>query len=140
MSKSKKSNDSDLAQFVELAKEYAPQLDLEQRRAVIAAMGNPQPAPVVSGPVYEDGKRYRFLLTYQDIERELTAANEGDARAVFNDLMKRWPIPKAVSCKLLGEVVEAESPLSDLPEPPAEPDQPQLPAPEVTETIAPVTT
>lgn len=142
MSKSKKPSERDLSQFVELAKEFAPHMSLEQRKSIIAAVGNPQAVAAVSGaPVYEQGKRYRFHLTYQDVEHEVTAANETDARAMFNDAMKRWPIPKAVSCKLLGEVVEAESPLSDLPEPPAdEAEQPQLPAPEVTETVAPVTT
>lgn len=104
-----------LADYVAYAKRVARHLTMEQRKEIIAAMGNPEPAPPAPRFEYEPGKQYRFAMQHDDVSQEIVASNETDARAKFNDAMKRWPSPKTVKCELLGELIETESPIADLP-------------------------
>lgn len=46
-------------------------------------------------PLPEGMKKYR--LEYAGQSGEVVAASEIDARAIFNDAIKKWPSPKAVT-------------------------------------------
>ena len=51
------------------------------------------PAPVEAAA---QSKMPQWKVTHGDVKKIVTAPNENDARAIFNDSCKKWPSPKLV--------------------------------------------
>lgn len=95
-----------LAEFCAAAVRIGPYLSMEQRKAVIVAVGDPKPlAKEEAKPSpYEAGKTYRFRVSWGDEVGVVEADSELSAWAMFCDSIKRWPSPKARKVECLGEV------------------------------------
>lgn len=109
MAKEKTITKEQAADWHAFARVAAPHLTLIQKADIVRAMGEDHTPKKPSGPVYDPKKLYHFDLTWTTHNLKITAPNDLEARALFNDTIKKYPPPKSVKVVLLGEAGDGES-------------------------------